>query len=102
LVAPDLAWVEVRDAALRVLVPVALAPLLAAAVVRLAAGLDDEDFEVDEDERFAAGIFGSYCRDAAVASLSEPVGARRRRKVRCGGGSLCIAHSPVLWFTNVL
>jgi hypothetical protein len=56
LVAPDLAWVEVRDPALRAVVPVALAPLLAAAVVRLAAGLDDEDFDVDEEERFAAGI----------------------------------------------
>ena len=56
LVAPNLAWVEVRDAALRVLVAVDLAPLLAAAVVRLAAGLEEDDFEVDEEARFAAGM----------------------------------------------
>jgi hypothetical protein len=48
--------VEVREAALRVPVAVALAPLLAAEAVRLVAGLAEEVFELDEDERFAAGM----------------------------------------------
>jgi hypothetical protein len=77
--APDLAWVEVRDAALRVLVPVPLAPLLAAAVVRLAAGLEDEDLEDDAEERFAGGMLvGSCCRDAG----GEPIRTGRPEAYR--------------------
>jgi hypothetical protein len=60
LLAPDLACVAVRPAALRALVAVALAPLLAAvcalaelALVRLPT---DGDFELVDGDRFAGGM----------------------------------------------
>jgi hypothetical protein len=101
LLAPDLAWVEVRDAALRVLVPVALAPLLAAAVVRLAAGLDDEDFEVDEEERFAAGIL---LAPIVVTLLRRAYPNQPARGVvaKCGAVAISLLCSfPGFSFTNL-
>jgi hypothetical protein len=60
LVAPDLAWVAVRLPALRALVPVAFAPLAAARDPALADEEerlgDDELLELDDDDRFGAGI----------------------------------------------
>jgi hypothetical protein len=62
LVAPDFACVAVRLDALRALVPVALAPLAAArlplVLLREDERLDDERPELDDDERFGAGIAG--------------------------------------------